>query len=245
MSISRKSSTFALAMVKNNDFFVPIWELDPRWEVLSNTERIWLRQHLVVEHYNKNEIIHTDGVPAAHMWILLSGKVRVYKEGVGQRQQILRLLKPYDIFGYRAVVANECYTTNASAVEPCVVYRLDKDCFTQLIQQNGAFCYHILRSMSTDLKVSEVRTVNLTQKHIRGRLAEALMDLRLQYGYEEDGQTLALLLPREDLANMSNMTTSNAIRTLSQFAQEGLIALTGKHVKILNEKDLERVSRLG
>ena len=44
---------------------------------------------------------------------------------------------------------------------------------------------------------------------------------------------------------MSNMTTSNAIRTLSQFAQEGLIAINGRHISILNEKELAKVSRLG
>ena len=54
-----------------------------------------------------------------------------------------------------------------------------------------------------------------------------------------------MLLPREDVANMSNMTTSNAIRTLSQFAQEGLIAIDGRHVKMLDVKALERISRLG
>ena len=50
-----------------------------------------------------------------------------------------------------------------------------------------------------------------------------------------------MLLPREDLANMSNMTTSNAIRTLSQFAQEGLVDVDGRHIKILDEKALERI----
>ena len=99
--------------------------------------------------------------------------------------------------------------------------------------------------MATDLAFSEIRTVTLTQKHIRGRLAESLLLLLKNYGYEEDGVTLAMLLPREDLANMSNMTTSNAIRTLSQFAQEGLLAINGKHIQILDEKSLEKISRLG
>jgi CRP-like cAMP-binding protein len=72
-----------------------------------------------------------------------------------------------------------------------------------------------------------------------------LLLLLKNYGYEQDGQTLAMLLPREDLANMSNMTTSNAIRTLSQFAQEGLVVINGRHIQILNEKELEHISRLG
>jgi CRP-like cAMP-binding protein len=100
-------------------------------------------------------------------------------------------------------------------------------------------------TMAKDLAISEIQTVNLTQKHIRGRLAESLLLLLKNYGYEKDGRTLAMLLPREDLANMSNMTTSNAIRTLSQFAQEGLIAIDGRHVKMLDVKALERISRLG
>ena len=99
--------------------------------------------------------------------------------------------------------------------------------------------------MAKDLAFSEIQTVNLTQKHIRGRLAESLLLLIKNYGYEEDGNTLAMLLPREDLANMSNMTTSNAIRTLSQFSQEGLIGIDGRHIKILDEKALEKISRLG
>jgi CRP-like cAMP-binding protein len=99
--------------------------------------------------------------------------------------------------------------------------------------------------MAKDLAISEIQTVHLTQKHIRGRLAESLLLLLKNYGYEEDGKTLAMLLPREDLANMSNMTTSNAIRTLSQFAQEELIAVDGRRIRILNEKELEHISRLG
>ena len=179
------------------------------------------------------------------MWMLLRGKVRIYKEGIGQRLQIIRLLKPYDIFGYRACIADEPYNSSASAVEGCTVYRMPKEHFTHLIRANGAFCYRVMLMMAKDLAFSEIRTVNLTQKHIRGRLAESLLLLLKNYGYEEDGQTLAMLLPREDLANMSNMTTSNAIRTLSQFAQEGLVAIEGRHIQILDQKALEKISRLG
>ena len=99
--------------------------------------------------------------------------------------------------------------------------------------------------MSKDLGLSETQTVNLTHKHIRGRLAESVLALRKTYGYDEDGVTVAMYMAREDLANMSNMTTSNAIRTLSQFASEGLVALDGRKIKLLNESELTRISRLG
>ena len=232
-------------MKQKEELFAPMWELNPIWETLTEAERALLVQHVELVHYEKNEIIHHDGDPSEHVWMLLHGKVRIYKEGIGQRPQIIRLLKPFDIFGYRACIANEAYNSNASAFEACTVYRISRTFFNELIRANGELCYQVMLMMAKDLAFSEIQTVNLTQKHIRGRLAESLLLLLKNYGYEEDGRTLAMLLPREDLANMSNMTTSNAIRTLSQFAQEGLLAIDGRRIQILDEKALEKISRLG
>ena len=89
------------------------------------------------------------------------------------------------------------------------------------------------------------RTINLTQKHIRGRLAESLVRMVEKYGVEEETQILNIYLSRDDLAKMSNMTTSNAIRTLSSFVQEGLVALAGRRLRILDEAGLRRVSQMG
>ena len=128
---------------------------------------------------------------------------------------------------------------------PTVVYRVRREAFIKLVQQNNEFCFAVLLAMAKDLAISESQTVNLTQKHIRGRLAESLITLKRTYGLDEDGATIAMYMAREDLANMSNMTTSNAIRTLSQFATEGLIALDGRKIQILDEEELTRISRLG
>jgi CRP-like cAMP-binding protein len=76
-------------------------------------------------------------------------------------------------------------------------------------------------------------------------LAESLLLLKDKYGVENDGTTLRVYLSREDIANLSNMTTSNAIRTLSNFASERVIAIDGRKIKILDANRLERVSKLG
>jgi CRP-like cAMP-binding protein len=76
-------------------------------------------------------------------------------------------------------------------------------------------------------------------------LAESLLFLKESYGVEEDGCTLSIYLSREDLANLSNMTTSNAIRTLSNFAAEKVIAIDGRKIKIISEKALMKISQIG
>ncbi len=232
-------------MKRKDVVFSPLWELNPIWDTLTEEQKQWAAEHVEVVHYDKNALIHAEGDESLSIWMLLTGKVRIYKEGIGQRAQIIRLLKPCDLFGYRAAIAGEPYNSCASAFEPCAVYRMDSEIFTRLVRENGQFCYQVVLTMAKDLAISEIQTVNLTQKHIRGRLAESILHLRSNYGLEADGKTLAMRIPREDLANMSNMITSNAIRTLSQFAQEGLIEIDGRTIRLLNEKELERISRLG
>ena len=99
-----------------------------------------------------------------------------------------------------------------------------------------------IRQLSVDSGIADERTVTLTQKHIRGRLAESLLFLKDSYGLEEDGATISIYLSREDLANLSNMTPSNAVRTLSAFSSERVIALDGRKIKLIDEERLRKIS---
>jgi CRP-like cAMP-binding protein len=87
--------------------------------------------------------------------------------------------------------------------------------------------------------------ISLTQKHIRGRLAESILLLKEKYGFEHDNKTLKVYLSREDLSNLSNMTVSNCIRTLTAFSGEKVIATDGRKIKILDLELLEKISRQG
>jgi CRP-like cAMP-binding protein len=179
------------------------------------------------------------------LFCIVSGKVKLCKEGVGGRQQITRMVKPKEFFGYRASFVNQPYTTDACALEETTLLCIPLPVAKKIITQNNAVSVYFLKELAYYLGMAEESTVNLTQKHIRGRLAETLIHLKKSFGLTENGQTLAIMASREDLANLSNMTTSNAIRTLSAFAQEGLVKIDGRHITILDEKRLVKVSEIG
>ncbi len=222
-----------------------LWELSPVWAVLTPEEKEFLEENVTVHYFKKNELIHCEGEQPTHMMVLTKGKVKVFKEGVSNRNQIIRMLKPFEHFGYRAMIADETYNTSVCAFEMSTVYMVTRNAFLTLLKNNTQFCYLFLIEMAKDLGASDTRSVNLTQKHIRGRLAEALLFLKKSYGLEEDGATISMYMSREDLANLSNMTTSNAIRTLSNFAAEGIISIDGRKIKILEESRLVKISRMG
>jgi CRP-like cAMP-binding protein len=233
-------------MVKMNisDIVVSDYIVDV-WAPLTTEQREFLSDNFTIHNYKKNETIYREGESATHLMCLLSGKVKVYKDGVGGRSQIIRMIKPVEYFGYRAYFAKEEYVTAATAVEPSVVCLVPMNAILNLVRQNSDIAMFFIRQLSVDLGIADERTVSLTQKHIRGRLAESLLFLMESYGLEEDGSTLSIYLSREDLANLSNMTTSNAIRTLSNFANERLVTIDGRKIKIIDEEKLRKISKIG
>lgn len=212
---------------------------------LKPYEKEKMRRHFSCTYVRKGETIYREGDRPTGLICLSRGKVKLYKEGVGGRDQIVRMAKPVGFIGYRALFADENYLATAQALEDSIICTIDKDVFMDTLRGNAELTLHILKSVATELGFSTNRTVTLTQKHIRGRLAESLVFLRDTYGFEEDDKTLRVYLSREDLANLSNMTTSNAIRTLSSFSDEEVIELDGRRIKIIDQYKLERISDLG
>ena len=195
--------------------------------------------------YKKGELIYQEGNMPVGLLCLITGKVKIYKEGIGGRVQIVRMAKPIGFISYRAFFAEEIHIASAEALEDSIVCRIKTELIFDIVRNTPELAMSIIRALATDLGFSNRRTVTLTQKHIRGRLAEALLVLKETYGYESDDCTLKICLTREDLANLSNMTTANAIRTLSNFASEGIVELTGKKIKIIDKEGLEEINNLG
>lgn len=215
------------------------------WEPLTAEQRALLEENIQVRRYKKNETVYKENERPEWLYCVLEGKVKIYRDGVGGRSQIMRVIQAGEFFGYRAYFAHERFVTSASAFENTQIGSVPLTLIDKLVKENNQLCYFFVEQLAHDLGRSDERTVNLTQKHIRGRLAENLLFLKETYGLEEDGVTINIYLSREDLANLSNMTTANAIRTLSNFSNEHLIAMDGRKIKIIDEEALRCISRLG
>lgn len=220
-------------------------DLSAIWTILSGEEKRAITDTFELHHFKKNQIIYAEREEPELLWCLLKGKAKLYKDGVGGRQQIVRLIRPVQYFGYRAYFAKQPYVSSAAAMEPSTLGTIPMEIVRQLIDSNTQVAWFFIHELSKNLGDSDTRIVNLTQKHLRGRLAEALIALREHYGFEEDGVTMRIYMSRDDLANLSNMTTSNAIRTLTSFVNEHLIAVDGRNVKIINEAQLRKISKYG
>ncbi len=215
------------------------------FDCLSEEEQEQLEKAITVDKYKKNQTIYNEGEQPNQLFCLLEGKAKIFKCGVGGRNQTIRLIKPVEYFGYRPYITGQYFISGAATLENSIIASLSLPYFEELLKRNNKVSWFFIQQLAFALGRADERTVSLTQKHINGRLAEALIFLKESYGLEEDGCTLSIYMSREDLANLSNMTTSNAIRTLSAFSNDKIIAIDGRKIKIINEKELQRISKLG
>ena len=233
-------------MVKKSQFEILAQEsLAELWDALTQDEKRSVTKNFAVHDFKKGQIIYAENDNPEYLYCLLSGIAKMYKDGVGGRQQILRLYRPTQYFGYRAYFAGEPYVSSVAAVEASKLGMIHMDIVKEFIDENIKLAWIFIHELSRNLGGSDTKIVNLTQKHIRGRLAEALIMLIDSYGLEADGQTLNIYLAREDIANISNMTTSNAIRTLSAFSNEKILTVDGRRIKILDYNALKKISKFG
>lgn len=230
---------------KNKDCKELLFTDHPLFSTLTEEEKDLMSPRISCKKFSKGSYVFKEGDYPNGLLCLCKGKAKIFKEGVGGRDQIIRLAKPFGFIGYRALFAGESYNAAAATLEDSIICVIDGESIFKVIKTNADFAIQLMKSMATELGLSNTRTVSLTQKHIRGRLAESLLFLIETYGFENDNATINAYLSREDIANLSNMTTSNAIRTLSAFASEGVLKLNGRKIMVLSLEQLKRISDMG
>ena len=212
---------------------------------LTDSDKELMRDNSVCLHFRSGETVYREGEKPTGLVCLVEGKVKVFKEGFAGRDWIARMVKPVEMVGYRALFAEENYNASAQTIENSVIFIIDRDILLEILRRNPDLTLNFMKILAKELGFVNCRTITLTQKHIRGRLAETLLFLRDNYGYEDNEKMLKIYLSREEIANLSNMTASNAIRTLSAFNAEELIELKGRKIILKDEVQLEKISRLG
>jgi CRP/FNR family transcriptional regulator, polysaccharide utilization system transcription regulator len=212
---------------------------------LSQADRELLDQHHLAVNYRKGETIIGGGTKPKGLMCLVSGKAKLFKLGAGNREQIIKMLGPNNFLNYRLLYSDKPFPFDAVAIEESSVVIFEKHTMSRILKQNAELAIRFMKIISEDLVSSDNRLISLTQKHVMGRIAESILLLRDTYGMEADGRTLRVLFSRDDLAHLSNMTTSNAIRTLSGMVSEKILEVEGRKIKILDASKLEAISESG
>ena len=194
--------------------------------------------------YRKGQLIFHEGSRPSGLFVVHTGKVKIFKIGEEGREQIIRFAKTGDIIGYRALLSEDLYMASATTLEESGICFIPRTLIHDLIDKEPSFPLQIMKLLSGDLRRAEEKLTDFAQKPVRERLAEALLSLRDTYGYEENSNTLNILMTREEVANIIGTATETVIRLLSELKHEGIIELNGRRITIANEKKLTALANL-
>jgi len=192
-------------------------------------------------HYKRGNIIFHEGNKGNGVYCIYKGVVKLYKTGIDGREQIIRFAKEGDIIGYRSVLSNESACSSAKAINDVSLCFIPAKAFYNLVQDNRDFSLNLIQLSCKELGEANKFILDLAQKNVRERLAEVLLLLDETFGRDENGN-LKVNLTREEIANIVGTATESTIRLLSEFKKDKLIELSGRNIKILKEKELQRIS---
>ena len=188
--------------------------------------------------FTPGEVIFQEGAAAAGLYCISEGTVKIVKIGREGKEQIVRFLRPGEIIGHRALLGGGRHTATAIALGPVRVCYVPKSSFFSIMGTDESLPTKVMQELSEELRITEERSVATAQHTVRQRLAEALVELEEIFGFEEDGQTLAVQLRRTDIANLVGTAPESVIRMLSDFKKGGLIDMDGRRIRILRRRAL-------
>jgi len=218
---------------------------DSLFSGLNVNELVVLNQNRYTLSFKAGEIICKTGCKPPGLICLTTGKVKITRFGQNGEEQIVAFKKPADFIEFRSIMLDVQSPVTAIALEDCNVCVIDKKDLYTVVQNNNGLAFKFIRYFANESKNAENRLICLTQKHMRSRLADALLHLFDTFGTKSDRVTIDVSLKRTELAGLSNMSTANAIRFLSTFSKERLIEINRRQIKILNLKALKAISLSG
>jgi len=196
-----------------------------------------------VNIYKRGNIIYHEGNRINGFYCVNKGIIKIFKTGIDGKEQIIRFAKPGHIIGYRSILSNEVACTTAKVLEDCELCFIPGETLIELVRTNGDFSIELMKLTCSELGEANAYITDIAQKTVRERLAEVLINLKINFGLDEKGN-LQISLTREELSNIVGTATESVIRLLSEFKNDKYIEIQGRKIKIIDEHGLMRVANL-
>ncbi|SFW43100.1 Crp/Fnr family transcriptional regulator [Cellulophaga fucicola] len=194
----------------------------------------------VSKTFKKGDAIFEEGDRLDGVFCVRDGVSKLSKLSSNGKDQIIKLASKGEILGQRSVIAEESANLSAIAIKDMDVCFIPKESILHTLNTNPNFAVEVLRHMAKDLRDADDVIVNISQKTVKQRIAEAFIYLKDNFGEDEVG-FLNLSLSREDMSNVVGTATESTIRIISEFKKKGIIETSGKKVRILSIPKLETV----
>lgn len=209
----------------------------PLFAGLGEADLVALQAIAKVREGQRGELLFSDGERAEGFFVVLEGKVKVYKLSAEGKERILHIVHPGGTFAEAAIFGNGLYPACAESLVASKLLFLPKEGFLDLLADNSRIAINMIAGLSKFLRQFAQQIEELTFKDVPSRLASYLLEL-------SKGRKTLVELPisKSQLASNLGTVSETLSRTLRKLSDDDLIRVSGKRVEILDVGRLEELA---
>ena len=215
----------------------------PLFKRVSPADRERLIGVSSIREYDRGDIVFHEGDPSDTFYVVLTGRIKVYKHGPDGHDIILEMFGPGGPLGAVATYESRPYPASAAPVEPSSCLQIPRAAFFDLLERHPTLVRGLLGSLSLRLVELTTRLAELTGGRIEARFARLFLKLAEQLGKPSDrGTFVPLTLTRQELADLVGTTIETAIRTMSRWHKDEILLTETDGFRLIDRAALESLA---
>ncbi|HEX5831728.1 MAG TPA: Crp/Fnr family transcriptional regulator [Gemmatimonadaceae bacterium] len=206
-----------------------------------------LAERCVPRQVSEGHVLFTTGERCRGLWVIASGRVRIYRTSPEGREQVLHVEGPGRPVAELPLFDGGTYPASAITLEPSCLVFLPRADFEHIYRSNADVAHAIIRGLGRRLRHLVQVTETLAFRDVAARLAMLLADYADRLG-ERAGEGVELVLDRtqEELSLEIGTARESVSRAWRQLRQQGLIEPLGAHrLRIADVQRLRAMARGG
>lgn len=210
---------------------------------LSEDEIEKIKNRLIISKYKRNDFLFKPKDCANSMYIIATGKIKVYTISQTGIEQMLYIYQKDDFIGGLNLLKRTEYIYYGQAIEDSVVITLSKECFDSLIKNYNSVSIKILEQSFLRIRHAEDLVTRLIEKSADIKVASLLLSLAKNFGIKKiNGILLELNISRGNMGSFAGLTRECVTRKLTELKEKDVIELIGtKKILIKNISYLKKV----
>ncbi len=192
-----------------------------------------------LSNFKQGEIIYEEGARSNKIYLVLKGLVKCYNMDPDGKELITSLSKADDFLGFTSFLNNEPYQESATALVDVELAGISKDNLKEILNENKTISLELMELLSANISNIKAQLLQMAYSSVRRKTAQTLLQFADIMNTKPDEP---IKISRNDLASVAGIATESLIRTLSGFKKEGLIAIEGRNIQIVELKALQYVN---
>jgi CRP-like cAMP-binding protein len=193
--------------------------------------------------YPAGQIVLLEGAASSVLYVVQAGRLKLFKTSPKGREQVLRLLRPGDMFNEVAVFDEGPNSASAQAIEDCTLYLLRRRDLLRFMVERPGIALAVTRTFARRLREALALVEDLAFRDVTSRLAKILLEgLRSSEAKGHAGEPKEPRLTQELLAAMAGSRREVVGRALKALSQEGAVRLERGRIHVCDRDALERLA---